>query len=266
MTDLWQLVNGALEPVDSYDVLPYIAGSLGDDDNHWERAFIDVLNVGTSVATSLNPDEDGTRDLGIDNEFVQIYWGSGYLHRLKLRQVLTLLEDYCKVNGSLVPLTSGDFNIGSRTVENEVVSITRWKDAYLTTLDVVGDVSISGDGNALKLYYGEHFVGLKAPSTLIASSTYTLPAAVGTTGQVLSLTGTPGELGWVNPATGDVRGPGSATNNAVTRFDSTTGKIIKNSVVAITDAGDVSGAHNISASGNIEVTGNGNALKLYYGA
>ena len=269
MDDYWALNNGLLYPTTQHvKVIPNGECDLGEDEYWWTNAKVIYLHVGTSVKTSLNPDEDGTRDLGIDNELEQIYWGSGYLHRLKLRQELTLLEDYCTINGSLVPLTSGDFNIGKKTVENEVVTITRWQDAYLTTLDVAGDVAISGNGNALKLYYGEHFVGLKAPSSMIASSTYTLPAAMGDTGQVLSLSGTPtpGQLAWVNPATGNVIGPGSATSNAVARFNSTSGKIIKNSVVTITEEGDITGAHDIIASGNVEVAGDGKALKLYYGS
>lgn len=39
--------------------------------------------------------------------------------------------------------------------------------------------------------------------------------------------------------TGDVTGPGSSTDNAVARFDSTTGKIIQNSGVVINDSGEV---------------------------
>ena len=38
---------------------------------------------------------------------------------------------------------------------------------------------------------------------------------------------------------GDVTGPASSTDNAVARFDSTTGKIIQNSVVTIGDTGDI---------------------------
>ena len=38
---------------------------------------------------------------------------------------------------------------------------------------------------------------------------------------------------------GDVTGPGSSTDNAVARFDSTTGKIIQNSGVIINDSGEV---------------------------
>jgi hypothetical protein len=45
---------------------------------------------------------------------------------------------------------------------------------------------------------------------------------------------------------GDVVGPSSATDNAVARFDTTTGKLIQNSVVTIDDSGNISGANSIS--------------------
>ena len=40
---------------------------------------------------------------------------------------------------------------------------------------------------------------------------------------------------------GDVVGPASATDNAIARFDTTTGKLIQNSLVTISDTGEVSG-------------------------
>ena len=45
---------------------------------------------------------------------------------------------------------------------------------------------------------------------------------------------------------GDVVGPASATDNAITRFDSTTGKLIQNSVVTVSDTGDIAGATTIT--------------------
>ena len=44
---------------------------------------------------------------------------------------------------------------------------------------------------------------------------------------------------------GDVVGPSSATDNAIARFDTTTGKLIQNSVVTISDAGQIAGATSI---------------------
>jgi len=45
---------------------------------------------------------------------------------------------------------------------------------------------------------------------------------------------------WSTPAgAGDVSGPASATDNAITRFDGTTGKIIQNSLVTVADDGAI---------------------------
>ena len=44
---------------------------------------------------------------------------------------------------------------------------------------------------------------------------------------------------------GDVNGPSSATDNALARFDSTTGKLIQNSVGILSDTGSLSGITNI---------------------
>jgi len=47
---------------------------------------------------------------------------------------------------------------------------------------------------------------------------------------------------------GDVDGPASATDNAVARFDGTTGKLIQNSVVTIADStGDIAGASSLTS-------------------
>jgi hypothetical protein len=58
---------------------------------------------------------------------------------------------------------------------------------------------------------------------------------------------------------GDVVGPASATDNAIARFDGTTGKLVQNSVVTIADStGDISGVGQLNATTldatNIEVT------------
>lgn len=47
---------------------------------------------------------------------------------------------------------------------------------------------------------------------------------------------------------GDVVGPGSSTDEAIARFNGTTGKIIQNSVVTITDTGDITGATSITVT------------------
>jgi hypothetical protein len=55
--------------------------------------------------------------------------------------------------------------------------------------------------------------------------------------------------------TGDVVGPASSTDNAIARYDSTTGKLIQNSVVIVDDSGNTTGIGNLSASGNFTLSG-----------
>ena len=55
---------------------------------------------------------------------------------------------------------------------------------------------------------------------------------------------------------GDVVGPASATDNAVVRFDGTTGKLVQNSVVTIADStGDVTGVGALTMGGNLTLNG-----------
>jgi hypothetical protein len=62
--------------------------------------------------------------------------------------------------------------------------------------------------------------------------------------------------------TGDVVGPASSTDNAVARFDSTTGKLLQNSVVTISDAGVVSTSGGPFV-GNGEIRQPGASLDIY---
>jgi hypothetical protein len=55
---------------------------------------------------------------------------------------------------------------------------------------------------------------------------------------------------------GDVVGPGSATDNAIARYDTTTGKLLQNSLVIIDDTGSVTGVNALTAQ---SLTVNNNA-------
>ena len=55
-------------------------------------------------------------------------------------------------------------------------------------------------------------------------------------------------------ALGDVVGPASATDNALVRFDLTTGKLIQNSIGILTDAGALSGLTGLTSSGSITLS------------
>lgn len=73
-----------------------------------------------------------------------------------------------------------------------------------------------------------------------------------TSGQSLSYNGT----NWVNSSAGagDVVGGTTSTDNAVVRYDGTTGKLIQNSPVIINDAGTMSGVESLTFDGSVPAT------------
>lgn len=87
-------------------------------------------------------------------------------------------------------------------------------------------------------------------------------ANYGTSGQVLTSGGSGATPTWTTVSgTGDVVGPASATDNAFTRFDGTTGKLIQNSTGATLS--DTGGA---TFTGSVDVAGTstaGSNIKLY---
>ena len=72
--------------------------------------------------------------------------------------------------------------------------------------------------------------------------------AAGTAGQVLTSNGA-GAPTWATNGNGDVVGPASATDNAIARFDLTTGKLIQNSGITIDDSANLGGVGSVKFSG-----------------
>jgi hypothetical protein len=88
-------------------------------------------------------------------------------------------------------------------------------------------------------------VGATSPVTSTGGTTPTIamPAANSTTNGYLTST----DWNTFNTiSTGGVVGPASATDNALARYDGTTGKLIQNSVVTVSDTGVIDGATTIT--------------------
>ena len=150
-------------------------------------------------------------------------------------------------------LTTADINGG--TIDATSIGATTPSTVVATQVDITaqGDLRLQDTT-------GGQFVALQAPSTIATSYTLTLPVDDGTAGQALITDGS-GVLSWSTAASGDVYGPASATDNAIVRFDGTTGKIVQNSVVTIADDGaTVIAANSASAGLQITQTGAGNAI------
>ena len=156
----------------------------------------------------------------------------------------------------MVALTSSDFTGGALTIattegDSDGTNIVNSSAQYATlkTSSLIANSTITAPGSA------------RAYRIINADATYTLTIkASGQTG----VTFQPGTTGFVAFNGTDyeiigVVGPASATDNAVARFDGTTGQIVQNSVVTIADStGDISGVGTLNASTadltNLEVT------------
>jgi trimeric autotransporter adhesin len=106
--------------------------------------------------------------------------------------------------------------------------------------------SITGLTTALTVAQGGTGAGtFAANGILYGNGTGAIGAtAVGTAGHILTSNGA-GVAPTFQAAAGgggDVSGPASSTDNAVARFDSTTGKLLQNSTVTISDAGAIAAA------------------------
>ncbi len=124
----------------------------------------------------------------------------------------------------------------------------------LTNLELMdGSKDLLLNSVKIKETSGSDSITLAAPA-LAASYTLTLPVDDGSSGQVLSTNGS-GVTSWVANGTGNVVGPASATDNAITRFDSTTGKLIQNSLVIIDDLGGITGATSATIGSSISLSG-----------
>ena len=135
-----------------------------------------------------------------------------------------------------------------------LVSGTNIKTVNSTSLLGSGDVAV---GTVTSVATGTGLIG----GTITSTGTISLSTALQ---PIASLTGNSLKYLRVNvgetaveyasiSGTGDVVGPASATDNAVVRFDSTTGKLVQNSGVIVDDSNNVSGVATLTTTGNIEL-------------
>jgi len=162
--------------------------------------------------------------------------------------------------GQLTSVTNTNIAINANQITAGTIDSARISGSYtgitavgtLTGLTVSATITGSISGNAATATNATNAV---TSTNLAGGATGSVPyqsgagattfVGIGTTGQVLTVAG--GVPTWASPtATGDVTGPASSTDNAIARFDSTTGKIIQNSGITLSDANALQNVNEIN--------------------
>jgi hypothetical protein len=144
-----------------------------------------------------------------------------------------VLDASGKFDISMIPLGgAGDVSGPASSIDRDVVLF----DGTTGKLIQDSNVSVDATGNVAA-------VGFTGPLNGNATTAGALdhnPSAC-SAGDFVTDIAADGSLTCSTPSgTGDVVGPGSATDNAITRFDGTTGKLVQNSGATIDDSGNVS--------------------------
>jgi hypothetical protein len=144
-------------------------------------------------------------------------------------------EGVFDTNGSLKQ-TLGTVNLssgvtGTLPIANGGTGTTSTTFANLAT-NVTGTLPVANGGTGQTTYTnGQLLIGNTTGNTLTKTTL--------TAGSGISITNGTGSITVATSGVGDVVGPASSTDNAITRFDSTTGKLIQNSLVTVADDGAI---------------------------
>mgnify|MGYP006909286783 CR=1 FL=1 len=129
-----------------------------------------------------------------------------------------------------------------------------------TTARLLGRSSIgAGAIEEIPVSTALDLVGSTQGSILYRGASAWTALTPGTSGQVLRSNGAAANPSWTSASSGDVVGPASALDNAIARYDTTTGKLLQDSTVTISDGGAVSIPAGITFGVNV-VTGNHTVL------
>ena len=148
-------------------------------------------------------------------------------------------------------LTDGTLTINAGTITGATsITSTTLTDGTLTINagTITGATSITLDSLLIQdPGVGTNTITMVAPNPLGASYNLTLPPNDGNSGEFLSTNGA-GILSWASAGSGDVVGPASSTDNAIARWDGTTGKLLQNSSATLDDSGNFTGTSYNTAS------------------
>jgi hypothetical protein len=148
---------------------------------------------------------------------------------------------------------------GSGSVTSVAATVPTFLSVSGSPITTSGTLAISLSGTALPVANGGTGETTYTNGQLLIGNTTgnTLTKATLTAGTGVTITNGTGSITIAaSGGTGDVVGPASSTDNALVRFDSTTGKLIQNSVVIVGDStGNMSGVGTLSVGGELTYGG-----------
>ena len=148
---------------------------------------------------------------------------------------------------------------GSGSVTSVAATVPSFLSVSGSPITTSGTLAITLSGTALPVANGGTGDTTYTNGQLLIGNTTgnTLTKATLTAGTGISITNSTGSITIAaSGGSGDVVGPASSTDNALARFDSTTGKLIQNSVVIVADTtGNMSGVGTLSVGGELTYGG-----------
>jgi len=259
-TDGISIYNGVNSPGDMQLYFSSFLQQSGADGNLIRM----ILDVDVAGIEGSNPGGGGSRNIRIGNEN-SLFGNVGVGFSLTAIQADIVSKLHVKTGsvGRIGLIVQG---VASQTAD--LVQIKNSTGKVLNQVQVDGRFVVSPTGApAIELHpfgvaagntseirllelvaNGANYVGFKAPDLIAANITWTLPDADGALNQALITDGN-GILSWETFVAGDVTGPGSSTDNAITRWNGVGGDTVQDSLVLIDDLGKVT----IPAGGGLVV-------------
>ena len=173
-------------------------------------------------------------------------------HTLTMPSTQGAASSYLKNNGAgaLTWASAGDATGPSSATDNAVARFDATTGKLLQNSGVtISDTADLAGVKTVALSGSTSGVLTLQPGATTTNHTLTLPSAQGAASSLLQNNGS-GTLTWAAASTADTVGPSSATDNAVARFDLTTGKLLQNSGVTVSDTADLAGVKTVALSGS----------------
>ena len=230
--------------------------------DHTLTGTIDITNGGTGQTTAnaafnaLVPSQTGNTGKYLTTDGTDTSWATNPLGTVT--SVNLTASTGISVSGGPIT-TSGSITVTNTAPDQTVVlnsgtgisTSGTYPNFTVTNTGVTS--AVAGTGISVSSGTGAVTVTNTAPDQTVAIASGTGISVTGTYPN-FTVTNTSPSLG------GDVVGPASATDNAIARFDTTSGKIIQNSVVTMDDTGVIAGATLTSPKINEILDSNGNEV------